>query len=189
MQLVIYGDFNCPFSALASERAARAHVARLASVQWRAVQHLPELPSGGEPVAGDLAADLAEELDRIEALLLDGEVFPARVPELRPSTQPATAAFAAATGRREALRRMLFRTYWFEELDISDPAVLAGLGARLPAEPPDVVAQWQQAWEDLDRPLTPMMERPDGSISRGLEVLEDLAELLTSRAGTGETRS
>ena len=182
MRLVIYGDFNCPFSALASERAARAHAAGIASVEWRAVQHLPDLPPDGEPVDGELADDLAEELDRIGGLLLDGEPFPAGVPAIRPNTAAATAAFATAADGQEALRRQLFRTYWFDGRDISDPDVLAGLGARPPAEPPEGIARWQQAWEDLDRPITPMMQRSDGTVARGLEALDELAELLTADA-------
>jgi len=179
LHLVIYGDFNCPFSALASERAARVQAARRATVEWRAVQRLPDLPSSGRLIDSKLAADLAEELDRIDGLLLDDERFPRRLPDVLPSTQPATAAFAAAADLRDTLRQLLFRAHWFDGLDISDPTILVRLGARPAYEPPVVTVEWQRAWEGLGRPVTPMMTWSDGNIRHGVEVLDHLAELLT----------
>lgn len=177
--LVIYGDFNCPFSALASERAARAVVARLLSVEWRAVQHLPALPAVGEPVGGEVAAHLTEELELIQDLLVAGESFPAGVPGRRVNTALATGAFAVATGRRGPLRRRIFRAHWFEGLDIGDPEVLVRLGAQPPVEPPEAMRRWQRAWEALDEPITPMMVWPDGTVVRGLKVLNALLEVAT----------
>ena len=49
MTVIIYGDFNCQYSYLASQRAAlliRAGVA----VDWRAVQHDRDLPVSGQPL-------------------------------------------------------------------------------------------------------------------------------------------
>jgi len=38
VELVIYGDSNCPFSALASDRVARLEATGRAVVEWRAVE-------------------------------------------------------------------------------------------------------------------------------------------------------
>lgn len=48
--LVIYGRFNCPFSPLASDRAARLESIGRALVAWRAVEHGPSIPTEGRPV-------------------------------------------------------------------------------------------------------------------------------------------
>lgn len=58
-KLTIYGDFNCPFSALAS---TRVDVLLAAGQEWRAVQHDTFLPAAGEAVVGDVAEELASEL-------------------------------------------------------------------------------------------------------------------------------
>src|SRR5438309_11493539 len=50
VKLVIYGDFNCPFSALASDRAARLEATGRVVVEWRAVEHDPSIPAEGRPV-------------------------------------------------------------------------------------------------------------------------------------------
>ncbi len=55
VHLVIDGDFNCLFSALASSRAAHLGRTGAARVEWRAVEHDPDIPLRGEPVRGALA--------------------------------------------------------------------------------------------------------------------------------------
>jgi hypothetical protein len=48
--LVIYGDFSCPFSGLAIDRAARLEATGRAVVEWRAVEHVASIPTEGRPV-------------------------------------------------------------------------------------------------------------------------------------------
>ncbi len=55
MTVTVYGDFNCPYSYLASQRAdllSRAGVA----VDWRAVEHDRGLPVTGSRPDSDRAA-------------------------------------------------------------------------------------------------------------------------------------
>jgi hypothetical protein len=181
MQLVIYGDFNCPFSALASSRVARLEQAGAAHVDWRAVAHDLEIPAQGEPVARANAHAYQAELDQVRGLLRPDERLALRLPAVRSSTVATTDAYAATEPRsRSRVRVDLFRAYWEEGTDIGDPVVLStkGLEPRNPA----LAAEWRSEWLLLDRPLVPMMRLPDGYVSRGLGVLARLSELIADAA-------
>ena len=69
-RLTIYGDFNCPFSALASVRADLLLGADW-QIDWRAVQHDTTIPVAGDPVEGDLIDELAAEVAKIRELSTD----------------------------------------------------------------------------------------------------------------------
>src|SRR6478672_5342273 len=113
MRLVIYGDFNCPFSALASSRSARLEQAGTAQVEWRAVAHDLEIPAQGEPVEQANARAYHAELEQVRGLLLPDESLTLRVPAVRSSTVVSTAAYAATKPRSRAQVRIeLFRAYW-----------------------------------------------------------------------------
>ena len=47
LELVVFGDFNCPFSALASVRVTQLEESGVARVTWRAVEHDPDIPEQG----------------------------------------------------------------------------------------------------------------------------------------------
>ena len=104
MRLVIYGDFNCPFSALASIRVARLEQAGIAEVDWRAVAHDPEIPVIGEPVGYANARAYEAEIEQVRGLLLDDETIKLRVPTVRASTEAATDAYAATEARARVAR-------------------------------------------------------------------------------------
>lgn len=178
MKLTVYGSFNCPYSYLASLRADRLAAAGAAEVEWRAVVHDPTVPGGGLPVTGELAQMFDRELAQIRGLLKPGEAYPAKRPARQPDTTPAVAAYSAApaddVGR---IRRALYKAFWADGLDIGDPAVLADLGC--PAKPPTTVMdEWREDWLSLGRPGVPMLVLPDGSVSRGLGALRQLADLI-----------
>ena len=177
MRLVIYGDFNCPFSALASLRAERLAHAGVAEVDWRAVAHDPEIPESGAPVGGADAKAYAAEIEQVHGLLLADETLKLRVPTVRSNTAVATAAYAATkTGSRAQARIELFRAYWEEGGNLSDPTVLDAMGLRLRA--PGIAGGWRNEWLAFDRPLVPMMCFPDGYVSRGLGALVRLGEMI-----------
>ena len=79
-RLTIYGDFNCPFSALASVRADVLLAAGAYEIDWRAVQHDTAIPTAGEPVEGDTAAGLAAEVATIARAERSRRASPPRGP-------------------------------------------------------------------------------------------------------------
>ena len=96
MTLTIHGDFNCPFSALASARADVLLARGSHQIEWRAIQHDTTIPAAGEPVDGDRALALAEEVATILELSKQDLRLHLVVPPIRSNTALATAAFAAA---------------------------------------------------------------------------------------------
>ena len=88
--LVVYGDFNCPYSCLASSRADALVARGDARIEWRAVEHDPAIPSPSEPVEGELAAMLDREVGEIRGLLGDRERFPIVRPPVHPNSATAT---------------------------------------------------------------------------------------------------
>jgi 2-hydroxychromene-2-carboxylate isomerase len=175
-RLVIYGDFNCPFSALASIRADLLLAAGSHEIDWRAVQHDTAIPTAGEAVVGGTAAHLASEIESIVELRRGNERLDLEVPPVRPNTADASAAFAAAGSEADRVRRELFAALWAEGRDIGSPDELERLGA---VERDVVTAdRWQAEFDALPRPVTPTLILPDGYVSRGLGALTRLADLV-----------
>ena len=115
MKFVIYGDFNCPYSCLASARADGLLERGLAEVEWRAVEHNPSIPAPSEVAGGDVAARLRREVAEVRGLLRTAEVFPIATPPVHPNTATAVAAFADASPYdSDGLRRRLFAALWFD---------------------------------------------------------------------------
>jgi predicted DsbA family dithiol-disulfide isomerase len=177
MELVIYGDFNCPYSCLASTRAEALAGRGIAAVEWRSVEHDQSIPTPSEPVDGDLAEILDREVAEVRSLLRPGETFPIRRPPVRPNSAAAVAAFAAVPPERASeVRQRLFEALWFDGRDIGDRAVLDDLGANAELDAPQV-ATWRDGWLALERRVVPMLVLSDGYASRGLGALTRLADL------------
>jgi len=85
-KLIVYGDFNCPFSALASARVEYLERHGFAAVDWRAVEHAPDIPSQGLDLIGDQRDELRGELDQIRSLLTDGEADQLTLPAIQSKT-------------------------------------------------------------------------------------------------------
>lgn len=120
MRLIVYGDFNCPYSYLASQRADALQRLGLAEIDWRAVEHDPWLSRTGTP-SGAHAEAWRRELAEVAALALPGERPPATVPPLVSNTLAAVSAFAEAVtdGVQDALRRGLFEAIWVRQRHLS----------------------------------------------------------------------
>ncbi|MGH3234230.1 MAG: DsbA family protein [Streptosporangiaceae bacterium] len=119
MDVIIYGDFNCPYSYLASQRADLLNRAGVA-VDWRAVEHDRGLPVTGSRSDRDQAT-WDRELAEVASLALSGEHVPAGPPVLISNTRAAVAAYAEAVSDRLAdeLRRRLFRVIWVQGRHVS----------------------------------------------------------------------
>jgi predicted DsbA family dithiol-disulfide isomerase len=174
-RLTIYGDFNCPFSALASARADVLLAAGTHEIEWRAIQHERAIPVGGERVEGDSAVALAAEIAAILELSEHDERLHLAVPPVRSNTALASAAFAAERRDVDALRRRLFAAVWTDGRNVGDPDELDRLGAG--GRDVATARRWQEDFDALPRPITPTLVLADGYVSRGLGALARLAEL------------
>lgn len=176
--VVIFGDFNCPFSALASARASELERRGAAYVNWRLVEHDPTIAPGGELALGDVGQEIRGELEIIRGLLGADEPDLLRAPSRRVNTARAVEAYAAAgtgSGLEAArLRERLFTAYWHHGRDISDPGVLQDLGAM--GANKVLADRWRGEWQSLDQPIVPTMVLPDGYVSRGLGALARLLD-------------
>jgi 2-hydroxychromene-2-carboxylate isomerase len=123
--LVVYGDFSCPMCYLASQGVDALTNAGIA-VQWRAVEHRPDLLVGGLRHDVDTLSAVERSLGDARALLRPGEQLPATVPALVPRTMAAVSAYAEACGAevKDEIRRLLFSAYWEGGVDIGNPTVL-----------------------------------------------------------------
>ena len=164
MELVVYGDFNCPYSCLASARADALVGRGVAAVEWRAVEHDPSIPAPSEPVDGDLATMLDREVAEVRGLLRPGEVFPISRPPVHPNSAASVAAFAASPpDRSHALRRRVFEALWFDGRDIGDRTVLAELGVHVAvwSDPDDVAATEAARLATGQRPCLVLLNKLD----------------------------
>jgi hypothetical protein len=179
MRLVMYGDFNCPFSALASARAARLERAGIAEFDWRAVAHDLTIPAVGAPIGMRDRRAYEVEVEQVRELLLADETIELHIPSVRANTIAASGAYAAtATSVRSRVRAELFRAYWEQDRNIGDAAVLDAMG--LARRSPTTATAWREEWLALERPLVPIMVLPDGYVSRGLGALARLGDLIAT---------
>ena len=120
MKLTVYGDFNCPYSYLASQRASQLIRGGMAQADWRAVEHDRRLALTGTSSAADRGT-WERELAEVAALALPGEHAPAAPPPVVSNTRAAVAAYAEAVsdGIADELRRRLFRAIWVEGRHLS----------------------------------------------------------------------
>jgi 2-hydroxychromene-2-carboxylate isomerase len=180
MRLTLYGDFNCPYSALASGRADLLVEAAHHEIDWRAIEHDPQIPTVGEPVVGAAASALDREIAEVLELSSYDLRLQLVVPPVRANTAEACAAFAAAGSDAHSLRRRLFAAVWKDGVNIGDPAELDRIAGRRLRDQ-GLADQWQERYRALPRPLTPTLVFPDGRVSRGLGALAQLAALARSR--------
>jgi hypothetical protein len=177
IDVVAYGDFNCPFSALASTRVSELEQHGIARFDWRAVEHDADIPAGGVVVAGGLAATLLGELEQIRGLLRPGEPDRLRLPPRQVNTARATRRYAgAAPASRPEVREAIFAAHWERGEGIDDEAVLDGVGAG--PDDGDTADAWRAGWNAATTPIVPVLVLPDGYVSRGLGALDRLATML-----------
>ena len=187
MRVTLFTDLNCPFCYSTEQRLERLGVS--GQVAWRGVEHEPELPV---PMArGDLeiAAELAEEVEAVRSRAPEVAIA---VPPGKANTAAGLLAAAAAlrvdAGRGAAFRQAVYRAFWRDGLDISDPAVLDQLADHVwlsphQTRPEDAltVASWRMEWERSPLRGVPLLVREDGETVYGLKDVETLERFV--RAG------
>jgi 2-hydroxychromene-2-carboxylate isomerase len=170
VNVIIYADFNCPYSYLASLRVDRLIRSGTAEVDWRAVEHDRGLAVTGTPSAASRAA-WDRELAEVGALALPGERPPAAPPPVVSNTTAAVAAYAEAVtdGIQDELRRRLFHAIWAEGRHMSSAYQVRRLITDLmwPAE--SVLARLASpdlpGALDHDPDLTRIVRRSGGTIA------------------------
>jgi predicted DsbA family dithiol-disulfide isomerase len=186
MAVTLFTDLNCPFCYATEQRLEQLGVSD--RIAWRGVEHEPELPV---PMALDdveIAAELAEEVESVRARAPEVDIA---VPPGKANTAAGLLATAAALRvdalRGAAFRRAVYRAFWRDGRDVSDPAVLEALARDqgLPAlatRPEDAVtvASWQLQWQRSPLRGVPLLIRDDGETVYGLKDVDTLARFVRS---------
>ena len=154
MRLIIYGDFNCPYSYLASQRADQLARAGTALAEWRPVEHDLRLAVTGTRSEADRAV-WEGELAEVAALALPGEHAPQAPPPVVSNTGAAVAAYAEAVsdGIADELRRRLFGAIWTEHRHMSTAFEVRRLVTGLMWPPEDITDRL--ASPDIPEPAQP----------------------------------
>lgn len=182
--VVVYGDFTCPYSFLASQRVDALAAAGLAAVQWRAVERDRSVaPSGRLRQAERWWRRAVTEL---AALARPGERVPAQPPVVVSNTHAAVYLYAwASVPDRPLLRQRLFEAVWVDGLPVSSVEdLLALLGREVVHPAPSGSAGlrlglWRAQWQQVSGRRLPAVVRPaDGVVVTGADALAYLAGLL-----------
>ncbi len=186
-RLVLYGDFNCPWSYLASRRAALLALEGV-EIDWRAVEH--DAPRGSEPRgSGEASAvharlgHLLAEMQEVLGVLLPSEELPYALAGFVPHTGAAATGYAEAyrAGVAAPVRQLLFEALWLHGFDLGDASVVHtvivdavrsgsaaiapqrdweyGPGANgHPAEAAQLLGRWATAWCESGNRSVPTLD-------------------------------
>lgn len=184
----LFSDFNCPFCYALHERLDEMGV--MNRIAWRGVQHAPYLSAPMVPWRGRLGAELRREVEVVHRL---APALPINLPGGKPNTGRAIAlaarAIKLASMQAPALIRTLYRVFWTEGCDLSDPAELEGALVRAGLADTELlgdraldvtseVAQWEQDWKETGHAAVPLLVRGDGEQVVGLAKVEQLEQFI-----------
>lgn len=205
-RVVIYGDFNCPWSYLASRRAAVLATDGV-TVDWRAVEHAPWRPSRFSD-GGTRFAALRGEMDLVLAELIPGEDLPYSLAGYVPFTKSAVSGFAEAyaAGVGDRVRELLFDAFWMHAFDLGDANLVRSLlvdavqSGSSPSEPLRtwgyavdatggpltttawrLVTGWKRQWRETDKEIVPIVYVDDAEPLLGIDAVQWLGAELVRR--------
>lgn len=205
-RIVLYGDFNCPWSYLASRRADVLATDGV-EVDWRAVEHEPWRPRRFSDSSVRFT-HLREEMGQVLAELLPGEVLPSSLAGFVPYTQAAVSGYAEAyaAGVATRVRHRLFEAFWMHAFDLGDPKVVRTLlvdivrsgspssellrewgyaldvtGGPVTTAAWRLVTAWADQWRRLGRETVPVLLVGDAAPLVGTAAVQWLGEELASR--------
>ncbi|HET9900947.1 MAG TPA: DsbA family protein [Actinomycetes bacterium] len=184
MAVTLFTDLNCPFCYATEQRLEQLGVDD--TIAWRGVEHEPDLPVPMALDDLDIAAELAEEVRSVRGRAPEVAIA---VPPGKANTAAGLLATAAALRidavRGAAFRQAVYRAFWRDGRDVSDPAVLEALAhdeglPALRARPEDAVsvASWRLEWERSPLRGVPLLIRDDGETVYGLKDIETLARFV-----------
>src|SRR3954468_20777403 len=123
MPITLFTDLNCPFCYATEQRLEALGVAK--AITWRGVEHEPDLVVPMDVNDAEIAAELAEEVESVRSRAPE---VPIKLPPGKANTSPGLLAAAAALRidpvRGAAFRHSVYRAFWRDGRDVSDPAVL-----------------------------------------------------------------
>lgn len=156
-QVLVYGDFTCPWSYLTWRRTELLRAAGVA-IDWRSVEHDPWHTLRPIDISDRFGA-LRAELARVEQHLLPGEVLPRTLAGFVPFTGAATSGYAEAyvAGVAGPVRRLLFEAFWRRGVDLNDARVVRTLlvdAVRRGSSTSELVGRWGYALDVTGGPVT-----------------------------------
>jgi predicted DsbA family dithiol-disulfide isomerase len=185
MGTVLYTDLNCPF-CYATETRLEA-LGLQDRVEWRGVEHEPDLPVPMMSDDPDLNEEVADEVSQVRSRAPEVEIGD---PVGKPNTARAI-AFASAAERTDPergkrVRHDIYRAFWVEGADISRPEILQSIAARhglngVETRPDDEmrVTSWRLDWERSPLKGVPLLVRDDGEVLYGLKGIEELESFVS----------
>lgn len=163
---LLYSDFNCPFCYALHERLHELQL--IERCEWRGVQHAPHLPRPMKAWQGSMGAELRQEVALVQRL---APGLPIALPSGKPNTGPAIALAASQLQRgREAgmqMVRALYRAFWVNGQDISNPLVLDEFGITDGGDLDQVMEEWNTAWHETGQAGVPVIVSPQGNLLVG----------------------
>ncbi len=163
---LLYSDFNCPFCYALHERLHELQL--IERCEWRGVQHAPHLPRPMKAWQSSLGAELRQEVALVQRL---EPGLPIALPSGKPNTGPAIALAASQLQRgREAgmqMVRALYRAFWVNGQDLSNPLVLDEFGITDGSDLDQVMEEWNTAWHETGQAGVPVIVSPQRDLLVG----------------------
>ncbi|HLN78806.1 MAG TPA: hypothetical protein VK204_17315 [Nocardioidaceae bacterium] len=156
-RIALIGDLTCPWSYLASRRAALLESEDL-EVDWRMVEHDRPVPGQHRDDAGRVTAT-RRDLARVLRRLLPGEELPHALGDFVPYTRPAVSGYAEAylAGVGRSVRALLFDAFWVHRVDLGNARLVRSLLAdtvRRGSSPSELLREWGYAVDVTGAPVT-----------------------------------
>lgn len=192
--LVVYGDFNCPFCYALSEILFDAGLSD--RFQWRTIEHMPGI--GSDHFTPDEQSALAGEVFTVRHRAPDIQIA---IPPCRPNTALANRLLfnvsEIAPGIASVLRRRIYQALWVDGQDISNKQVLLSLLAdtdgKLSIDSPfaeqNTLEQWQLSWEGSEfEGRIPVLVN-DENLLKGLSSLDEIQRFIGGESVTENPES
>lgn len=205
-RIVLTGDFTCPWSYLASRRAALLAGAGV-DVDFRVVEHDPWQPRRFMDSSLRFH-QLQREIEQVVGLLLPDEELPYALAGFMPRSRAAVSgyaeAYAAAVGPQ--VRKLLFEAFWVNGVDLGDARIVRTLlvdairsgssssealrewgyavdvtGGPITATGWHLMHAWRDDWTSAGKETVPMLRVDDGEPSYGEDAVEWLGSELVRR--------